>query len=76
MKNFLKKNLIIMIATKTPITPKTAWEVKKAKLKIKFPRLTDIDLYFKEAKRDEMISNVQVKLGKTVKELKSILEAL
>lgn len=65
-----------MIATKTLITTKAAWEDKKAKLKIKFPQLTDIDLYFKEAKRDEMISNVQVKLGKTVKELKLILETL
>jgi hypothetical protein len=58
-----------MIATKN-------WEAQKAKLKLKFPKLTDADLNFDETKKNEMLSKLQVKLGRTVKELQVIIGTL
>jgi hypothetical protein len=52
------------------------WEAQKAKLKLKFPKLTDADLNFDETKKNEMLSKLQVKVGRTTKELQVIIETL
>jgi uncharacterized protein YjbJ (UPF0337 family) len=52
------------------------WEEQKAKLKEKFAALTDNDLLFVEGKKEEMISKLQSKLGKTKEELFKIIGAL
>ena len=52
------------------------WEVQKAKLKQRFAILTDNDLMFAEGKKDEMLGKLQVRLGKTKEELRSIIESL
>ena len=65
--------------TNLPVTPgfvKENWEEQKKKLKEKFPVLTDTDLQFEEGKKDEMLNELQIKLGKTKADLAGILSAL
>jgi uncharacterized protein YjbJ (UPF0337 family) len=52
------------------------WNEQKGKLKQKFATLTDNDLTFVEGKKDEMLGRLQIKLGKTKEELKTIISAL
>ncbi len=52
------------------------WNEQKGKLKQKFGYLTDNDLMFTEGKKDEMLGNLQIKLGKTKGELIRIIESL
>lgn len=52
------------------------WKEQKGKLKAKFATLTDADLHYEEGKKDEMLRNVQTKLGKTKEELTAIIAAL
>jgi uncharacterized protein YjbJ (UPF0337 family) len=52
------------------------WNEQKGKLKQKFAVLTDNDLMFEEGKKDEMLGNLQIKLGKTKEEWKAIIAAL
>lgn len=52
------------------------WNQTKGKLKQKYAELTDSDLLLIEGKQDEMLGNIQVKLGKTKEELHKIIEAL
>jgi len=55
---------------------KGGWNEKKGKLKQMFAILTDDDLLQEEGKQDEMIGRLQVKLGKTKKELRRIISDL
>jgi uncharacterized protein YjbJ (UPF0337 family) len=50
------------------------WNDQKATLKRKYPSLTDKDLFFEIGRKNEMLSNLQVKLGKTKEELQKIIE--
>ena len=52
------------------------WNEFKGKLKQKFAVLTDDDLLFAEGKKDEMMGNLQKKLGKTKEEIHKVLEEL
>jgi uncharacterized protein YjbJ (UPF0337 family) len=52
------------------------WNEQKGKLKQQFAVLTDNDLMFAEGKKDEMLGRIQIKLGKTKDELRSIIAAL
>lgn len=52
------------------------WESKKAKLRQKFPLLTNEDLIFNEGKEKEMIEMLGNKIGKTKQELLYIIAAL
>lgn len=52
------------------------WNEQKDKLKVQFPTLTDEDLQYEEGKRDEMLTRIQVKLGKTNEEMDLIISAL
>jgi uncharacterized protein YjbJ (UPF0337 family) len=52
------------------------WNELKGKLKQKFAVLTDNDLMYEEGRREEMIGNLQIKLGKTKEELHKIFDAL
>jgi len=64
-----------MIAAKAS-SPNVKWDAQKAKLKAKFPKLTDADLAYDETKKNEMLSKLQVKVGRTTKELQVIIETL
>lgn len=52
------------------------WEEQKVKLKKKFVKLQDSDLILEEGKKEEMISKLEIKLGKTRDELQNILAGL
>lgn len=62
--------------TATPASVTGNWNEQKDKLKAKFLTLTDADLHYEEGKKDEMLNNLQVKLGKTKEELTAIIAAL
>lgn len=55
---------------------KVSWDVQKAKLKAKYPNLSDGDLQFDQGKKDKMMSKIQTKLGKTADELSKIIAEL
>jgi uncharacterized protein YjbJ (UPF0337 family) len=50
------------------------WDELKGKLKQKYAELTDDDLLFEEGKEDETWGEIQQKVGKTEKEIKSLFE--
>ena len=52
------------------------WNEQKGKLKQKFAALTDNDLLFAEGKKEEMLERLQIKLGKTKEELRSIIASI
>jgi uncharacterized protein YjbJ (UPF0337 family) len=52
------------------------WNEQKGKLKQRFAILTDNDLLFADGKKDEMLGKIQIKLGKTKEELRSLIESL
>lgn len=62
--------------TNSPFPGKTNWNEQKGKLKEQFPTLTDADLYYEKGKKDEMLNNVQIKLGKTKEEFDTIIAVL
>jgi hypothetical protein len=55
---------------------KSNWETQKAKLKLRFTKLTDADLDFDESQKFEMLTKLQVKVNRTAKELQVIIETL
>jgi len=52
------------------------WNIKKEKLKQKYPNITDDDLFFCNGKEQEMIEMLGFKLGKTKEELVNIISTL
>lgn len=52
------------------------WNEQKAKLRQKFPVITDTDLLYEQGKKDEMLERLQVKLGTTKEELVKMIESL
>lgn len=52
------------------------WKQKKEKLKQKYPVITDADLKFRLGKEMEMMDRLGNKLGKSIKELLSIIVTL
>lgn len=48
----------------------------KSILRVKFPSLTDADLQYEDDKKDEMLNNIRVTLGKTTEEWKAILTSI
>lgn len=55
---------------------KKSWTEQKSMLKQKFAALTDNDLLFAEGDMDAMYLKLQIKLGKTKDELKTIISGL
>ena len=53
---------------------KGSWEELKGKLKKSYADLTDDDLMYEEGQEQEMWGKLQQKLGKTMKEIKSLLD--
>jgi uncharacterized protein YjbJ (UPF0337 family) len=49
------------------------WNDIKDRLKSKFTLLTDNDLWFVEGQQQEMLCRIQVKLGKTHKEMNQLI---
>ena len=55
---------------------KGSWNETKGKLKQQFAILTDSDVLLVEGKHDEMLGRLQVKLGKTKKEIQTLISNL
>jgi uncharacterized protein YjbJ (UPF0337 family) len=55
---------------------KINWDDQKEKLKERFSSLTDKDLHFEQGKMEEMLINLQNKVGKTRHELHMIMARL
>ena len=49
------------------------WNDIKERLEHKFSMLTDNDLWFVEGEQDEMLSCIQLKLGKTNEEMNELI---
>jgi hypothetical protein len=64
----------MIIIARIPKGRGSNWEIKKSKLKTKFPQLTNADLNFEEPRKEEMLKKLQVTLGKSYKELQDIIE--
>ena len=64
-----------MIAPNLGSHVKTTWEAEKAKLKSRFPKLTDEDLNYEERSKDEMLAKLEMKLSIPAKELEVILKS-
>ena len=52
------------------------WNEQKGKLKQKFAVLTDNDLMYEKGKEDEMLGNLQIRLGKTKEQLRLLIASL
>jgi uncharacterized protein YjbJ (UPF0337 family) len=52
------------------------WNEQKGKLKQKFAVLTDNDLLYEAGKEDEMLGNLQIRLGKTKEQLRLLIASL
>ena len=52
------------------------WSEQKTKLKSKFSFLSDQDLVYADGKKEQMLENLQLKLGKTRRDLYTMIEAL
>ncbi len=52
------------------------WNEQKGKLKQQFTELTDKDLIFETGKKDEMLGNLQIRLGKTKEQLRLLMDSL
>ena len=64
-----------MIAPNLGSHVKTTWEAEKAKLKSRFPKLTEEDLNYEERSKDEMLAKLEMKLSIPAKELEVILKS-
>lgn len=52
------------------------WNEIKGKLKERYAILTEDDLTYEEGKEEQMLGNLQEKLGKTKQEVKDIIREL
>jgi hypothetical protein len=52
------------------------WNAQKAKLKKKYPNLTDADLRYSEGKRGEMLENLRIKLDVSADNWKKIMKEI
>lgn len=63
-----------MVNTKSNTDEKAKWTTEKATLKTKYPSLTDEDLNFEYSRKNEMLSKIATKLGKTAPDLVNDIE--
>ena len=56
--------------------PDTLWTLQKAKLKLQFSHLHDEDFYYDYGKKEVMMTQLQLKLGRSREELNLLLSEL
>ena len=54
----------------------TGWGEISGQLRMKYPELSDADLYWGRVSRDDLIAMISAKLGKTKKELMDTIKSL
>ena len=52
------------------------WRDQSVKLKVKYATLTDADLHYANGKKEEMMTKLHTKLGKSKEQLAAIIAAL
>lgn len=52
------------------------WEEQKKQLRKKFAALTENDILFSPGRKEEMLINLQIKLGKTKEEMQKIISTI
>ena len=52
------------------------WNVKKEKIKQKYPIINDEDLIFYEGKEKEMIERLGIRLGISIEEMRDVIREL
>jgi uncharacterized protein YjbJ (UPF0337 family) len=62
------------MGTKLPI--KNNWPHLKAKLKEKYPQLSETDLVYTEGKEDQLLEKLQIKTHKPRRQLEKEIESL
>jgi hypothetical protein len=65
-----------MLSPKLAAELDAKWADQKAKFKLQFSDITDDELAFDRTRKMEMLTNIQSKLGRTARELQSIIEGL
>jgi len=65
-----------LIHMKHAQTPDQQWEIQKAKLRLRFTFLTDIDFYYDYGRKEVMMTSLQIKLGKSREDLNDMLAQL
>ena len=65
-----------MLSPKLAAELDSKWEAQKAKLKLKYSQVTDEDLAFDRTQKMQMLINLQLKLGRTAREIQAIIERL
>ncbi|NTW23633.1 MAG: general stress protein CsbD [Lentimicrobium sp.] len=58
------------------LTTTDFWSELQAKLKIRYPQLTDADLEYQHTLEQDMLRMVEYKLGMTKKEMRKIIRLL
>lgn len=53
----------------------TSWKEQKAKIKAKYPTVTDADLHFEKGKKQEMFKALQLKLKVSREEFSKVISA-
>ena len=74
INNISKSNKLKEMINETELNG--SWNEQKGKLKQKFAVLTDNDLMYETGKRDEMLGNLQIRLGKTKEQLRLLIASL
>ncbi len=69
----LKNNKMVQQFTASLPSVIENWYIKKARLKRRYPNLTDSDLQYDEVKNGTIISNLLIKLGVNKEELQKII---
>jgi hypothetical protein len=62
--------------TTNQMDPQETLRIQMAKLKLRYPHLSDSDLHFDYGKKEVMMIGLQAKLGKTREELELLLKEL
>ena len=71
-----RKSTIVRQFTHSTPSMKENWDIQKAKLKKRYPSLTDSDLRYDEGKKGAMWEKIQIKLELSKEELRKIIAAL
>jgi hypothetical protein len=71
-----RKNTIVRQFTPSTPSMKENWDLQKAKLKKKYPSLTDSDLLYDEGKKGVMWENLKIKLGLSKEELQKLISKI
>ena len=71
-----RKNTTSQQFSRSTPSIKETWDLQKAKVKKKYPSLTDSDLRYEEGKKGAMWEKIQLKLGLSKEELRKLISSI